>query len=209
MYTCRPRDASRCRDLRRDGAGRWHCGGRLHSYGNESARIRQEAYGGTPVPTYEGRPDDPANLAVKGKATATSCIEGSPASNVLDGYSRTLPKGESRAWISDPKTKLPQSVNVEFSAPEKIAEVRIVFDSDFYINPKWIKHVVPSTLAKEYTLEVLGEDGKWEKVADVKDSAKRMAVHTFPARMVKALKVTVSGTWGDPSARVFEIQCYR
>ena len=153
--------------------------------------------------------DDPANFAVKGKATATSCIEGSPASNVLDGYSRTLPKGESRAWISDPKTKLPQSVNVEFSAPEKIGEVRIVFDSDFYINPKWIKHVVPSTLAKEYTLEVLGEDGKWEKVADVKDSAKRMAVHTFPARMVKAVKVTVSGTWGDPSARVFEIQCYR
>jgi hypothetical protein len=153
--------------------------------------------------------DDPANLAAKGKASATSCIEGSPAQNVLDGYSRTLPKGESSAWISDPKTKLPQSVNVEFSAPEKVGEVRIVFDSDFYISPKWIKHVVPSTLAKEYTLEVLGEDGKWEKVADVKDSAKRMAVHTFPARMVKAVKVTVSETWGDPSARVFEIQCYR
>ena len=27
-------------------------------------------------------------------------------------------------------------------------------------------------------------------------------------RMVKAVKVTVSGTWGDPSARVFEIRCY-
>ena len=56
---------------------------------------------------------------------------------------------------------------------------------------------------------MLGENGKWEKIADVKGNAKRMAVHTFPARTVKAVKVTVSGTWGDPSARVFEVKCYR
>ena len=153
--------------------------------------------------------EDPANAAVKGKASATSSLDGSPASNVLDGYSRTLPKGESRAWISGPDAKLPQSVDVAFASPEHIGEVRIVFDSDFYISPKWIKHVVPAALAKEYSLSVLGENGKWETIADVKDNAKRMAVHTFPARAIKAVKVTVSGTWGNPSARVFEVKCYR
>ena len=72
-----------------------------------------------------------------------------------------------------------------------------------------MKHTVPSTLAKDYTIEVLGENGKWEKVADVKGNAKRMAVHAFPVRTAKAVRVTVSGTWGDPSARVFEVKCYR
>lgn len=153
--------------------------------------------------------DDPSNVAVKGKASATSCREDSPASKVLDGYSRTLPKGESRAWMSNPKEKLPQSVDVAFVSPENVGEIRIVFDSDFYISPKWIKHVVPAALAKAYSLEVLDEDGKWELIADVKDNARRMAVHTFPARKIRAVKVTVSGTWGDSSARVFEIRCYR
>ena len=72
-----------------------------------------------------------------------------------------------------------------------------------------MKHTVPSTLAKDYTLEVLGEKGKWEKIVDVKGNAKRMAVHTFPVRTVKAVRVAVSGTWGDSSARVFEVKCYR
>ena len=153
--------------------------------------------------------DDPANVAVNGKASATSSRDGSPASNVLDGYSRTLPKGESRAWISGPEAKLPQSVDVAFASPEHVGEVRIVFDSDFYISPKWIKHVVPAALAKEYSLSILGEDGKWETIADVKDNAKRIAVHTFPGRKISAVKVTVSGTWGNPSARVFEVRCYR
>jgi hypothetical protein len=153
--------------------------------------------------------EDPANLAAKGTANATSSAKGALASNVIDGFARTLPKEPSRAWISDPKAKLPQAVDVAFASPEKVGEVRITFDSDYYINPKWVKHTVPSALAKDYTLEVLGENGKWEKIADVKDNSKRMAVHAFPVRTVKAVKVTVSGTWGDPSARVFEIKCYR
>ena len=153
--------------------------------------------------------EDPANLAAKGTATATSTDKGSPAANAIDGFSRTLPKEASRSWISDPKANLPQSVDVAFASPAEISEVRVVFDSDFYIYPKWVKHTVPSTLAKDYTIEVLGENGKWEKVADVKGNAKRMAVHAFPVRTAKAVRVTVSGTWGDPSARVFEVKCYR
>jgi hypothetical protein len=153
--------------------------------------------------------EDPANLAAKGTASATSTAKGSPASNVIDGLSRTLSKEASRSWISDPKANLPQSVDVAFASPVEIGEVRVVFDSDFYIYPKWVKHTVPSTLAKDYTLEVLGENGKWEKIADVKGNAKRMAVHTFPVRTAKAVRVAVSGTWGDPSARVFEVKCYR
>ena len=153
--------------------------------------------------------EDPANLAAKGTANATSSAKGSPAANVIDGLARTLPKEASRAWISDPKAKLPQAVDVEFASPEKVGEVRITFDSNYYISPKWVKHTMPSTLAKDYTVEVLGENGKWETIADIKENAKRMAVHTVPARTIKAVRVKVSSTWGDPSARVFEVKCYR
>jgi hypothetical protein len=153
--------------------------------------------------------DDPANKASGGKATATSEFDGAVAANVLDGYARTLNKGPVRAWISDPAQKLPQSVRIDLPASTEVGEVRITFDSDFFISPKWVKHVMPKTLAKAYTLDVSVDGGKWERIADVKDNCRRLAVHRFPARKVAAIRLSVRETWGDLSARVFEIRCYR
>ena len=153
--------------------------------------------------------EDEANVAAKGKASATSACKDSPAANVLDGYMRTLPREVSRAWISDPKQHLPQFLQVDFPGGESVGEVRIVFDSDFYIKPKWIKHKVPETLVKSYALQVTGDMEKWETIADVKDSCRRLAVHRFPARKILAARLIVRETWGASSARVFEIMCYR
>lgn len=153
--------------------------------------------------------DDGANMTAKGMASATSIFKDAVAGNVLDGYDRTLQKGPSRAWISDPAQSLPQSVRVDLPSATEIAEIRITFDSDFYIKPKWVKHVMPKTLAKSYSLEVSVDGEKWEQVADVKDSCRRLAVHRFPAREVASIRLSVRETWGDPSARVFEIRSYR
>jgi hypothetical protein len=50
------------------------------------------------------------------------------------------------------------------------------------------------------------QDGTvWEAVADVKVNKRRLAVHKFDFRKVRDVRVTVTETYGDPSARIFEI----
>jgi hypothetical protein len=60
-------------------------------------------------------------------------------------------------------------------------------------------------LARSYKVETSQDGTDWELVADVKVNKRRLAVHRFAARKVRDVRVTVTETYGDPSARVFEI----
>ena len=177
------------------------------------------------VPGYAER--DPSNLAVGAKASATSELEGNGADNVVDGVLRTfpdrdgdivriieddgvdhvthMPKGPSHAWVSDPRRALPQSVVVRLSEPREASEVRVVFDSDFFLPRYWVHHRLPTTLARAYSVETSADGMSWERVADVPRNVRRLAVHRFASRKVLAVRVTVRETYGDESARVFEI----
>ena len=65
----------------------------------------------------------------------------------------------------------------------------------------------PKMLVKDYSLWGLA-DGKWRKLAEVKDSMKRLQVHRFDAVKVSAINVKVDATWGAPSAYIQEIRVY-
>ena len=151
---------------------------------------------------------DPANLAIRAKATATSTKNGCPAERVNDCRTRTLKGGGHREWVSAPGETLPQAVRLDFPEPVRLNEVRIVFNSDFYLKRKYIRHEIPATLVRAYSLEVSQDGVVWRKVADDADNFLRLRVHRFPAQEVRALRVTVTATHGDPSARIFEIQAY-
>ena len=177
------------------------------------------------VPGYAGR--DPGNLAVGATASATSEDGENKAANVVDGGIRTfpatdgdvvkivedtgfgyvshVPKGASREWVSDPRQELPQSVTVRLPRPGEANEVRIVFDSDFFLPSIWVHHKVPTTLARSYAVETSPDGVRWETVAEETRNSRRLAVHRFPPRRVAAVRVTVRETYGDASARVFEI----
>ena len=177
------------------------------------------------VPGSDGR--DPSNLAVGATASATSEDGENVAANVLDGGLRTLPavggdivkivedtgygyvshepKGRSREWASDPRLALPQSVEVRLPEAREVSEVRVVFDSDFFLPSTWVHHRVPATLARSYRLEASPDGVRWEVLADVGRNARRLAVHRFPARKLLAVRVEVRETYGDASARIFEI----
>ena len=181
------------------------------------------------VPGHSGR--DASNLAVGAVARATSEDGENGAANVVDGGIRTLPatdgavvkivedtgygyvnhqpKGTSREWASDPRQPLPQSVTIRLPDPREADEVRVVFDSDFFLPSIWVHHKVPKTLVRSYVVEVSTDGSSWQKIADVARNTRRLAVHGFAARTVAAVRVTVRETYGDASARVFEIGVWR
>ena len=177
------------------------------------------------IPGFDGH--DPSNLAVDATVDATSEMGGCAAAKVVDGALRTLPpdggdvrgiiedtgfgyvrhapQGEPRGWVSDPRCALPQSITVTLPEKRTASEIRIVFDSNFFLPKIWVHHEMPVTLAKAYKVEVTADGSRWDEIADVRQNVRRLAVHHFPPREVKAVRVTVSDTYGDASARIFEI----
>ena len=173
--------------------------------------------------------EDPANLANGATATATSEDGKNVAANVLDGWARTLPAekgttpvrkvvedtgfgyvshpplGVSHEWISDPSAGLPQVLTVTLARPAEASQVRVTFDSDFYLEPRWVLHDVPKTLVRAYDVEVSADGRVWRTVAKVTSNCRRLAVHDFARQWVAAVRITVRETYGDPSARIFAV----
>ena len=128
---------------------------------------------------------------------------GSSAVAVIDGVARNE-DGVYHGWISDSSKGLPQWVRLDFPSTVSVSEVRIAFDPDFATN--WAK-ARPRSLVKSYVVEGL-VDGKWVRLGGDSANQLRHRVHHFLPISLDALRVTVNETWGDPSARIFEIRAY-
>jgi len=83
--------------------------------------------------------------------------------------------------------------------------VRLTFDSDFN-RPHPEPH--PSTLARAYRVEGRAETGAWTLLAECDDNLQRHRIHEISAQVLESVRVTVLSTWGDPSARIFEVRLY-
>lgn len=128
------------------------------------------------------------------------------AENVNNGYNRIVDAAHYE-WVSDPAQKLPQWVELTFQKATAIDSVSVVFDTDL-ANPivSWSgKNPTPARCVKDYTVEVFNGT-QWVTVAQVTDNIMRKRTHTFDAMTAQNLRVTVTETWGDPSARIMEIR---
>ena len=128
---------------------------------------------------------------------------GSSAVAVIDGVARNE-DGIYHGWISDSAQGLPQWVRLDFPSTVSVSEVRIAFDPNFATVRASAR---PKELVKAYDLEGL-VDGTWKLLAREGNNQLRHRIHRFPAEKVSALRVTVNETWGDTSARIFEIRAY-
>lgn len=123
---------------------------------------------------------------------------------VVDGVSRPVGRCV-HGWVSDPNVPLPQSISLQLSKAEKVSEVRITFDSDLMpLHPA--RH--PVTLVRAYRIEGLQKDGTWQVLADEYENLLRHRVHGFTPKMLTEVRIVVLSTWGDPSARIFEVRLY-
>ena len=132
-----------------------------------------------------------------------SATSGDP-DGITDGVARQV--GDCvHGWVSDKEQLLPQAVRLDFPKPVCVREVRLAFDSD--LTPMRVKERMPRKLAKAYKVEGL-VDGVWRPVAEERENFLRHRVHAFCETKISALRVIVTATWGDPSARIFEVRVY-
>ena len=127
--------------------------------------------------------------------------------NVVNGWSRIL-DAEHYEWVSDPTQGLPQWLTLNFKAPAQINSVSIVFDTDLS-NPGTCWHSGSKSpgafnCVKSYEVEIF-DGNSWNTVAGISDNFMRKRIHTFASLTAEAIRITVTETWGDPSARIMEV----
>jgi hypothetical protein len=122
---------------------------------------------------------------------------------VINGVSRPV-SAEKYAWISDPAQAFPQDITLTFPHPVNIGLLQLTFDTDLN-NPCFSfesQPVVPG-LVKDYDILADGVIA-----AEVRDSNARLRRHKLNADGINNITVRVLSSYGDKSARIFEIRAY-
>ena len=125
--------------------------------------------------------------------------------NAINGYNRIV-DAESYEWVSDPEQDMPQWIEVSFKEATVIDKVSVCFDTDL-VNPgvAWgVKMAEPPKCVKDYNIEIFN-GSEWVKIADEKGNFMRKRTHVFEPVTAEAIRITVTETWGDPSARIMEV----
>lgn len=149
------------------------------------------------------------------------------ASNVLAGPTRSM-HGERGApldrvtvgthrWMSDPAKGLPAWIQLEWPAPILATSVQLIFDTAMH-------RVLTMSLADAYTrmmhwgrpqeetvsdyfVEIRSE-GKWQRVASVKENYQRRNLIPLNEQVIDSLKITIESTGGIDHARICEIRVW-
>ncbi len=112
-------------------------------------------------------------------------------------------------WISDPEQPLPQWLEVELPEPTEFDCAVLIFDT----NLNRTNHVMPGGFrapecVRDYTLSA-EIDGEWQELAAVPGNYHRHREHRFDAVTATRVRLTVTATNGDSSARVHAVRLYR
>lgn len=137
------------------------------------------------------------------------------AENLRNGYDRPI-GDDDNGWYA----ACGACAEYRFSAPQKLSEVRIVFDSDLnrqtlpeaeknlnrdMINNRPLSFVpsyVPKTMTKAYRIEAELSDGSTAVIADVCDNHQRLCLHKTDVEAV-AVKLIPLSTWGNDTCHIF------
>jgi hypothetical protein len=127
--------------------------------------------------------------------------------NILSGITR--PDTWTNLWVSDPDRPLPQSAALEFESPISFSSIHLTFDTNLILFqnfhlPNW---KAPEETVRDYRI-LYGLKGEWKELGTFRDNFLRRQVHRFPRTDADIIKIEILSTWGNPSARIFEIRVY-
>lgn len=152
---------------------------------------------------FEAREVSP--LALRSRLSSSS---GDPEP-LRSGYDRQI--GDTRnSWDA----RAGDWVAFDFGRPEKLRELRLVFDSDlsrsthnmvpyYTLSPQGF--APPPGIVRSFRVEVDRGDGAWEELALVRENHQRLVRLPLDA-VARALRFTALSTWGSPGVRVFSIE---
>lgn len=123
--------------------------------------------------------------------------------NVNNGLTR--PDLWPNLWVSDVRQAMPQWIELKFLEAQELAMVQIIFDTNLDILVE--NDPVPAECVKDYSLMAL-INGEWDRMVEVKNNHQRLRRHFFVPVKATALRLEITATHGDPSARVYEIRAY-
>lgn len=135
---------------------------------------------------------------------AVPLARGCAPAGVVDAWTRPT-GGDYRGWISDPEQSLPQWVELRWDAPQRLARVELVFDTN--LQPRAPLQLIEEECAKDYVVEA-EVDGSWREVARAAGNYHRLRVHSFAPVTAAAVRLTIGATGGGRTARVFEFRAY-
>jgi len=133
------------------------------------------------------------------------CRPFAPA-NAINGTAR--PEKWTNIWISDPGRPLPQSITLDLGSPTAFDTVYLSFDTYLHVNAYHLPPMqcIPECV-RDYRL-LAGDGVDWTVVAEVKGNYQRRRVHRFEPVEATHLRLEVTATNGDPSARLYETRVY-
>ena len=124
--------------------------------------------------------------------------------NITNGVGRIVERTPNM-WASDPKQPLPQWIELTFPQPVQLTTVCLTFDTD--MNGNEHDQAMVTQCVKNYRLEGYSE-GAWHELAAASDNFQRHRTHHFAPSTMEKLRLVVTATGGDHSARVFGIRAY-
>ncbi|MDF7824683.1 FAD-dependent oxidoreductase [Pontiellaceae bacterium B12227] len=163
-------------------------------------------------------PDDLALIANVKASSSKSLMD--DANNVINGLTRPLDddwemwigKVPNNMWISDPAAALPQWVELDFGGKQQVNSIYLTFDTNLktkrYIS--WEhkdEERMPPECVRDYQVQVQ-KGSEWVTVADVKNNYQRRRIHRFQTLETSRVRVLVTATNGDKSARIYEVRAY-
>ena len=158
---------------------------------------------------------DEKDLARKARITASSCLAGYDAENVVTGVSREI-DGATNAWRSA-GTAAGEWLQLDLAAPASVKTVQLVFDSNFNIEKKIAlasrrqkQQVigVPPELVRDFDI-VLLQGGKEIARREVRGNWQRLCrVQLDKAACCDAVRLEILATNGCEKACIFEVRLY-
>ena len=102
-----------------------------------------------------------------------------------------------------------ETCGYRFDTPEKIAEVRLVFDSDV-TDPKRLRcfepeseyRTLPDCLPKEIVVEV-HRNNRWRHWLTIRENHRRLLILTGPSEPCRGIRLKMLQSWGEGPGRIF------
>jgi len=124
----------------------------------------------------------------------------------INGFAR--PTEYVNAWVSDPEQPLPQWLEVELPEPTTFDTVGLIFDTQL----SRVNSVTPGLFrapecVRDYVLSAEVK-GAWRELVTVSGNYQRRREHSFEPVTATRVRLTVTATNGDLSARVYALRLY-